>query len=88
MSGRPIGENWRQGDVKQSIGVFLNSNGCKAAETAAPSALGEGLVCQRWDAVCTGRRPGSVTLCMHQGGHWFERAYLDAAWRFVNALAQ
>jgi polyhydroxybutyrate depolymerase len=86
MEGRPIGERWKQGDVKKSIAVMLNSNTCKGEMTPEKRSIGPMTDCTGGLSTCAGGKTTKLMLCMHEGGHWITREYLEAAWLFVNEL--
>jgi polyhydroxybutyrate depolymerase len=86
MEGRAIGEKWRQGDVKKSLAIFETSNGCKPGKSEPGPSLEALDTCTRMPLTCSDGRAMPVILCMHKGGHWLERAYLEAGWTFLQSL--
>jgi polyhydroxybutyrate depolymerase len=86
MAGRAIGDRWRQGDVKQSIKIMLTSGSCTADMGSETLSLGPMTDCKLNRAVCGAKSEKRMMLCMHEGGHWMTRDYLDAAWAFMGTL--
>lgn len=74
LEGRWLGGGkWKQGDVFESFAIWRRQNGL--ADTA-PETFTEGkLTCERW-------RPdtGLLELCLHDGGHSVEAAFIRRAW--------
>ena len=66
MAGRPIGGQWRQGDVVEGWKRFEAAAGC-TGETA-PAFSPPGLTCR----VSTGCAAGELRFCVHDGGHHME----------------
>jgi polyhydroxybutyrate depolymerase len=88
MAGRPIGEKWKQGDVHASLAIESTSNQCRAKTDRAIHAIGPMSQCTRTVSSCD-NRPGALAyLCMHDGGHWFTRDFMEAGWAFQEAITK
>ncbi|MEO1193802.1 MAG: alpha/beta hydrolase-fold protein [Pseudomonadota bacterium] len=67
MEGRPIGQQWHQGDVLASVARLRVENAC-AAEPDAIQSEGP-LTCEIWTSCGSGK---PLALCLHPGGHAFQ----------------
>jgi polyhydroxybutyrate depolymerase len=75
MSGRWIGSQFKQGDVRQSFAVM----GGECPPLAPQPGIGDGrLTCER-TGPCAGGK--ALQLCLHKGGHEFDPAWVEQAWR-------
>ncbi|MBK1699051.1 alpha/beta hydrolase family esterase [Rhodovibrio salinarum] len=73
LEGRPIGDNWRQGDTVRALGLLKRHNACPAA----PDRQGtdDGLRCRMWTSCARGR----LKVCLHDGGHRLEPGWISKA---------
>jgi polyhydroxybutyrate depolymerase len=74
MQGRQLRNGFRQADVRASLGVFAPA--CVAQWRELPR---EGVTDCAVAAGCPGGR--LLTLCLHQGGHDLDPAWIARAWR-------
>jgi polyhydroxybutyrate depolymerase len=88
MTGRPIGERWRQGDVMKSLDIFTHSQSCAAADDESNFTIASFEGCRRTVSTCKPKGDVSVYLCTHDGGHSFTRSFLEAGWAFVDDMAK
>lgn len=75
MSGRWIGAQFKQGDVRQSFAVL---GGQCPALRPLPAQAGERLACEETGPCAESR---VLQLCLHKGGHEFDAAWVERAWR-------
>jgi len=75
LEGRPIGARWRQADIFAGFARFERANGC----APTPDMLNDrgALHCRTWTRCEAGR----LSLCLHEGGHFFDLEMLDAVLR-------
>jgi polyhydroxybutyrate depolymerase len=85
MQGRPIGENWQQGDVYRSFSMLEQAGACAANKPAREPDAVSGLTCNM-DWRCKGDSETTMRLCLHDGGHMVRAEWLDAAWQQLSAL--
>ncbi|MEL6747607.1 MAG: polyhydroxybutyrate depolymerase, partial [Pseudomonadota bacterium] len=75
MNGRPIGDGYHQGSVRESIELMRRESRCTGA--AEPQTMFDGtrsqLVCTRY----TGCASGLVTLCLHNGSHSIRAEWVE-----------
>lgn len=81
LEGRVIRSKFRQGDVFQAMGMMRRANAC-LPETSRASRDGV-LICEQMGGCKTGKK---LEFCLHPGGHDFDPAWLDHAWRLVEAI--
>jgi polyhydroxybutyrate depolymerase len=73
LEGRPIGGDWRQGDTVRALGLMKRHNGCLAAPDRR--AQSGSLSCSHW----TSCRQGRLRVCLHDGGHAIQPAWIAGA---------
>ena len=81
MTGRAIGERWRQGDVLAGLAVLRRLDGC--ADASAAAGMGVALRCEVWDGCASGRR---IELCRHAGGHVLPKGWVALAHGWARGL--
>ena len=81
MSGRPIGEYWRQGDVLQGLAVLRAADGCASEPTF--DDVEAGLYCEAWSNCASGRE---LRLCRHPGGHLMPEGWVHLAHGWARSL--
>ena len=82
LSGRPIGRNMRQGDVRRGLAILRAADAC--TDNPEPIREAGDLTCETWKSCAGGRR---LQLCLHAGGHMIEAAHLEAGLRWARGLA-
>jgi polyhydroxybutyrate depolymerase len=82
MAGRPIGDQWRQGDVLAGMAILRDADGCPAAPARAGTTA-TGLDCRIWDRCSSGRE---LRLCRHGGGHLMPEGWVGLAHAWARAL--
>lgn len=83
MAGRVIAERFRQGDVRQSMAVLRQTNGCEADPARIEPEAG-GLRCEVWDRCRSGR---ALRLCLHDGKHVLPEGWVAAIHAWARGLA-
>lgn len=73
LAGRPIGQNYHQGDTFKSMSIYRKRAACAAPKPGKP------LVADMNCEVASGCRGGESRLCLHPGGHVVRAGDLDAA---------
>ncbi|MEQ9813256.1 MAG: hypothetical protein RLO50_10775 [Azospirillaceae bacterium] len=63
VAGRPIGADWHQGDLFESLGILGRSRACAATPEAGAFTV-DGSTCETY--ACT---QGAIEICLHDGGH-------------------
>lgn len=84
LTGRTLRQGYKQGDVFRSLAVFAPGT-CTAgwAEAARATPAPEGLTCR----VATGcGRQARLELCLHNGGHVVDAAWVERAWRLMMSV--
>jgi len=81
LEGRPIREVFRQGDIVQGFTLWRRHNGCTMPPDRRSQTVD--LSCRGWTA-CEG---GRLRLCLHDGGHRFEAAWVADAIRWMERTA-
>ena len=77
LEGRPIGEDWRQGDTVRALGLLKRHNACPAAPDRRTR---EGaLSCSHWTSCARGR----LRICLHDGGHSIQPGWIAGAVRWM-----
>jgi polyhydroxybutyrate depolymerase len=79
MTGRPIGDRWRQGDVLAGLAVMRARDGCGELPDRKVEAMG--MACRVWNSCSSGRE---LRLCEHSGGHLMPEGWVG----FVHAWAR
>jgi len=81
--GREVRPGYRQGDVAESIAVWMSQERCDAGGPSreAIGAAHATLDCTRRYA-CGG---GFIELCLHAGGHSMRAEWIRRAWRLLDA---
>lgn len=82
MAGRPIGQTFRQGDVREGLRFWAGQNGCAAAPTRS-ERVGQ-LACEIWSP-CASRR--DLRLCLHPDGHMIPDGWAEYALHWAEGLA-
>lgn len=82
MTGRPIGDRFRQGDVRAGITFWRTRDGCDAAPRRVVTE--GGLHCEVWSG-CVSRR--EVRLCLHDGGHVVPPGWAETALDWAEAVS-
>jgi polyhydroxybutyrate depolymerase len=77
LEGRPIGEDWRQGDTVRAIGLLKRHNACPAAPDRRTRAAR--LACAHWTTCAR----GGLRVCLHDGGHMLKPGWIAAAVRWM-----
>jgi polyhydroxybutyrate depolymerase len=85
MAGRPIGDQWQQGDVYRSFSMLEKAGACAADKPAREPGAVNGLTCNM-DWRCNGSANTTMRLCLHDGGHVVRSEWLDAAWQQLSTL--
>lgn len=80
MSGRWIGSQWKQGDVRKSFAILGGQ--CPPLKPE-PAVAGDTLVCEQTGPCGESR---ALELCMHKGGHDFDPAWVERAWTHAVAM--
>lgn len=86
LAGRALRQGYRQGDVFKSFAT-LAPGGCTAALAGAERVgiPGPALTC-RLASGCGGS--ARLELCLHDGGHFVDAAWVERAWRLAMPAAQ
>ncbi|WP_343559348.1 alpha/beta hydrolase family esterase [Kiloniella sp. b19] len=76
IAGRPIGLQWKQGDMWESLAVWQKQGQFEASdENLAEDGR---LTCQIW----TDRAPSDLfEVCLHSGGHSIRTEWVERAWQ-------
>lgn len=80
LAGRQLRQGSRQGDVFKSFAI-LAANGCTAAfaDMARSIPPGSEPTCRQ----ATGCGEARLELCLHDGGHMADAAWIERAWRLT-----
>jgi polyhydroxybutyrate depolymerase len=82
MEGRELrGGQYRQGDVREGLKLFLKGNACEAPPAVRTESV---LACEIWRGCDSGRE---VRLCLHRGGHDFDPRFVEDAVREADKRA-
>ena len=82
MAGRPIAQDWLQGDVLEGMTLWRETNDCP---TAPDHTRQNGrLTCETWSRCETGR---TLEVCLHDGGHDFTAAWIAEGLDWAEGLA-
>jgi polyhydroxybutyrate depolymerase len=81
MSGRRIGERWRQGDMLQGLAVLRAADGCPSKPTF--DDVEAGLHCEVWSNCASG---SELRLCRHPGGHLMPEGWVHLAHDWARGL--
>lgn len=82
MTGRPIRDRFRQGDVRMGMAFWRGQDGC-AADPTRTVTVG-GLDCEIWSGCASGRE---LQLCLNADGHMIPNGWPEAALSWAESVS-
>ncbi|MGI9335707.1 MAG: polyhydroxybutyrate depolymerase, partial [Gammaproteobacteria bacterium] len=83
MQGRPIGDTWIQGNVREGWRLWLENGDCAARPDRVERS--GGLSCEVWSSCASGKE---LRLCLHPGGHKRIAGWVEDSVSWVESLVR